>query len=144
MSQDVDQINISDYFDFGSDLGLNTSPDGNTSGPGFTPDTSDDASENTLFNLGLSPGLVDEFLNAFRDMSWYFPFVVLPQHCSAQTLAQERPFLFLAAITCASSRHPLLQKALNKEFKDILSRNVIADGERSLDLLQGLLVYLAW
>lgn len=83
-------------------------------------------------------------VDRFRAMIPYFPFVPLPSDLSITELAAERPFLLLAMVTCAASKYPRLQKALNEELKETLCCEAIVDGERSLDLLQGLLVYLAW
>ena len=59
-------------------------------------------------------------------------------------MAVHRPFLLLAAVTAASSKYPQLQMAFNEDLKDTLGQRLISDGEKSLDLLQGLLVHLNW
>jgi hypothetical protein len=59
-------------------------------------------------------------------------------------MAEDRPFLLLAALAVASSNHCHLQDALIKKFKESLSERVLINGEQDLDLLQGLLVHIAW
>ena len=83
-------------------------------------------------------------LSIFRNMSIYFPFVLLPTEYNIESLSEERPFLFLAMMATASSEDKPLQEILDRELRTMLSTKVILEGEKSIDLLQGLLVYLAW
>lgn len=55
-----------------------------------------------------------------------------------------RPTLTLAICTVASASNSELQSRLSQAFQYTLSSKVILGGQRSLDLLTGLLVYLAW
>jgi hypothetical protein len=73
----------------------------------------------------------------------YFPFVIIPNDWTSQSMMTEHPTLLLATLTtmCNSTR---LQKTLDSGFREVLSQRVLVHGEKSLDILQGLLVYLAW
>lgn len=73
-----------------------------------------------------------------------FPFIVFPTNVSVDILRREKPFLLLSILTVASSVDLDLQDRLETELRETLGRKVIFNGEKSLDLLQGLLVYLAW
>ncbi|KAE8396421.1 hypothetical protein BDV23DRAFT_177957 [Aspergillus alliaceus] len=95
-------------------------------------------------DLGLSPVVLEYLLDRFRGMASYFPFVRLPHACTAASMAEDRPFLLLAAVAAASSKYCHLQDALIRQFKESLSHRVVMAGEKDLDLLQGLLVHLAW
>jgi hypothetical protein len=95
-----------------------------------------------ITDLGLSPVVLDYLLNRFRGMACYFPFVRLSETWTAASMADDHPFLLLAAF--ASSKFCHLQDALTKQFKEYLSKRVVMPGEKYLDLLQGLLVHLAW
>lgn len=97
-----------------------------------------------ITDLGLNLAVLQHLLDRFRKMSSYFPFVLLPDGSTVSSMAEDRPFLLLAAVTSASSKYPHLQNSLAEEFKETLSSRVIMAGERDLDLLQGLLVHLAW
>ncbi|KIW02787.1 hypothetical protein, variant [Verruconis gallopava] len=77
-------------------------------------------------------------------MTVFFPFVQLPRGLTVATLVEERPFLLLAIASAAAFEYPQLQRTLEAELKEMLSLQVIINGNRSLDILQGLLVYLAW
>ncbi|OGE56023.1 hypothetical protein PENARI_c003G06539 [Penicillium arizonense] len=97
-----------------------------------------------ITDLGLSPVVLEYLLDRFRGMASYFPFVRLPYSCTAASMAEDRPFLLLAAVAAASSEYCHLQDALIRQFKESLSQRVVVAGEKDLDLLQGLLVHLAW
>jgi hypothetical protein len=102
-------------------------------------------SDNIRFTrLELRPVILDHLLNEFRKMQSYCPFVVIRKEWTNLYMTTERPFLLLAAIISASSKYPQLQRALTAEFKETLANRVIISEDRSLDLLQGLLVHLTW
>ncbi|KAL4875020.1 hypothetical protein BJY04DRAFT_233085 [Aspergillus karnatakaensis] len=96
-----------------------------------------------ITELGLGT-VVEGFLEKFRGMMPYFPFVPLDNSSTVGSMAEDRPFLLLATTSVASSKYCHVQDALNRQIKQLLSRRVIMAGEKDLDLLQGLLVYLAW
>ena len=86
----------------------------------------------------------EKLVSSFRNMARYFPFVMIPISATAYGMSEERPFLLLAVLAAASSSEKPLQKALDHEFRSTLCAKVVIDGEKSIDLLQGLLVHLAW
>lgn len=73
-----------------------------------------------------------------------FPFVVFSPTVSLDSLRHEKPFLLLSILTVASTSNQALQDLLEAELRETLGRKVIFNGEKSLDLLQGLLIYLTW
>ncbi|KAH8805558.1 hypothetical protein F5884DRAFT_860163 [Xylogone sp. PMI_703] len=83
-------------------------------------------------------------LAIYRHQCIYFPFVVIPPEATVQSLARTSPFLLLSILTTAAYRDPLLRHQLEHEFKRVLSSKVICEEEKSLDYLQGVLIYLAW
>ena len=86
----------------------------------------------------------EELVEMYRSESKNYPFITLPLHAHLDTLRSDRPCLFLSVMAMASQRDPALQLLLEQEFRELLSTRAIIEGEKSLDLLQGLLVYLAW
>ena len=93
----------------------------------------------------LSVEMARTYVEAFRAMMTpHFPFVVIPPNLSVHQLRQGRPFLFLAIIATASYKNMPLQRSLGAEVKRAVSSRMILNGEVSFDLLQGLLVFLAW
>lgn len=97
-----------------------------------------------ITDLGLSPVVIGHLLDKFRSMAIYFPFVRLSHTWTAASMAEDRPFLLLAAVAVASSSQCHLQDALIKQLKESFSQRALIAGEQDLDLLQGLLVYVAW
>jgi hypothetical protein len=82
-------------------------------------------------------------LETYRTMTDFFPFVTLPREAFCRDLIQERPMLMFAILTVASYDSALLQLTLSREFRKVVMVKVMK-GEKSLDLLQGLLVFIAW
>ncbi|KAF3482624.1 uncharacterized protein GIQ15_05383 [Arthroderma uncinatum] len=87
----------------------------------------------------------ESFLSTFKvRMTEHFPFVVVPPQTMAEQLRRERPVLFLSIISAASHSNMPLQRKLGKEVRAAIASRMLVNGEVSFDLLQGLLVYLAW
>lgn len=71
-------------------------------------------------------------------------FVMIPPSVTARELRAKKPFL-LDVISLVSSRQVVVsQKDANDKVLAYLSEHLLLCGEKSMDLLQGLLVYLAW
>ena len=85
-----------------------------------------------------------EYLDFYRSQQFkYFPFVVVPLSVSAEELRQQRPFLWTSIMT-NSTKSTAQQIILRDELKAVLARKALFEGERSLDLLFGILLYCAW
>lgn len=83
-------------------------------------------------------------MKAYDDkMGGAFPFVVIPQQ-TVQSLRRTRPYLLKAVITAAAHKDRELQRRRAVDFITSLSKAILIDGEKSLDVLQALLVHLAW
>ncbi len=86
----------------------------------------------------------EELLQEFQGINHFFPFVVVPKEATIKSLSRKSPFLLLAMLCAASAKDIQLVYQLDHEFKRVLSEKIICEGRRSLDFLQGLLVYIAW
>lgn len=86
---------------------------------------------------------IQTLLDTYQTMAEYFPFVSLPGNTPCFDLLQRRPVLMLAVLTVASYNSIPFQLKLSREFRKVLMAKVMS-GEKSLDLLQGLLVFIAW
>jgi hypothetical protein len=82
-------------------------------------------------------------LGNYRNMVDSFPFIPLPRDCCCRDLVSQRPMLMLAVLTVASFESVTLQATLSREFRKVLMIKIM-NGEKSLDLLQGLLIFIAW
>lgn len=74
----------------------------------------------------------------------HFPFVVIHPDVSAEQLRQERPLLFLAVLTAAAFGDVPVQRSLAKRMRDALGQSVAGHGDMSFEMLQALLVHIAW
>ncbi|KAL4948808.1 hypothetical protein BDW69DRAFT_86737 [Aspergillus filifer] len=94
----------------------------------------------------LSMPEAESLLAIFRqhERQKYFPFVTLPSSITASQMTRSQPFLLLAILTVCSSRNPGLQARTDKRFRRVLSDRVMLNGEKGLDYMRGLLVYIAW
>ncbi|KAF4974446.1 hypothetical protein FZEAL_8646 [Fusarium zealandicum] len=98
------------------------------------------------FARGLLPfELGQDLLDVFRaKMTPHFPFVVVPGTLSVQDLVREKPVLCVAILSAASHGDPKLQRALGNTFNEIVAIRLVKGPFATLDMLQGLLVHLAW
>ncbi|KAE8395520.1 putative C6 transcription factor [Aspergillus alliaceus] len=91
-----------------------------------------------------SPNQADEPLNFFRSrMLPYFPFIDLTPDMTSQYLRQNRPFLLQAihTVTIFSTEERLVQV---EELKRLLFTSALLKVQSNIDLLLGLLTYIAW
>lgn len=80
-------------------------------------------------------------------MSLFFPVFSVPDGATVPDLARDRPFVLLALLAAASGSRTALRgggSLYDEEFRKILGLKFVAGGERSVELLVGLLVYSAW
>ena len=84
------------------------------------------------------------WLQTFRHMSRWFPFVVISPESTVSSLSRDSPFILLAILTVTAKSDVNYYFQLDHEFRRILSQRLVVDGHKTLELLQGLLIYLAW
>ncbi|EGU75989.1 hypothetical protein FOXB_13498 [Fusarium oxysporum f. sp. conglutinans Fo5176] len=107
----------------------NTSSDRGTSQPPF----------------GLSWPQAAQVLSLFHEgFTSQFPFVTVGSHHTAESLHKDSPFLFRAIMIAAA---PLSEAGVAKARRNILeylSFRVMVEEDKTLDILQGVLVIIAW
>jgi len=87
----------------------------------------------------------EALLQKFRaEFSPFFPFVVVPPDATFLGLKGESPFVLLISLMVACRDDSELQNALAKKIREIISFAVLVKGDQSLDLLQGVMLFLAW
>ncbi|OAA45053.1 hypothetical protein NOR_03807 [Metarhizium rileyi] len=95
--------------------------------------------------LSFNVASAESLLKAFRPMLKYFPFITLPEDTLVRQMAAEKPFVLLAILSSTSGSKTLQGHTLyDDEFRKVLGLKFVAGGERTLELLQGLLIYCAW
>ena len=98
-------------------------------------------------DLQLSPTSKDgeEALAFFQDhMSPIFPFVVVPVGMSPAEVARSKPVLWMAIGLVARWQNEEKRSTLSRVFRSEVGHRVFVGEEKTLDLLQGILVYTAW
>lgn len=122
----------------------NTDPDSSYLSSG-TRSTIYHSPKNSLIS-GVEPSSdeAEECLNIFRThMMTYFPFIIIPGSSTAHELRHDRPFLW-TCIMSISSKSSLQQVALGKEVRITMGREILVEGKNNLDLLLGILTFIAW
>jgi hypothetical protein len=89
-----------------------------------------------------SPGQLIYFFRYY--MSDQFPFVIVPPGTTAEELNRQKPFLYQTVLMVAAFQYKPFQEKAAKEIWEYLGTHMIVKAEKSLDLLQGLLVLMAW
>lgn len=123
---------------------------GASRGDGFpTPPASSSTTSHSIEDLHGKPTFnlssASSLLTAFESMLPHLPCVALRREATVPQLAAETPFLLLAILAAASGSRTLQGHSLyDAEFRKVLGLKFVAGGERSLELLQGLVVYCAW
>jgi hypothetical protein len=87
---------------------------------------------------------LQECLESYRTNSIpQYPAVYIRPEVTVVELSEERPFLWLV-IRAVCSKSAVRQATLALEARQVLAREMLVEGTRSLDLLLGLLVMGAW
>jgi hypothetical protein len=101
--------------------------------------------------IQIVPGFVlplaeaDAALNLYRtSYSPYFPFVPVHVTTAAAELDQTSPFLLRTILQVVVPQTAEVQKSVDRWFRQTISQRVIVEQERCLELLQALLVFIAW
>ena len=96
-------------------------------------------------SLGVTLSEADILLDRYkRLMAHSMPFVLIPSHSTAQQMYAERPFLLHAIVTVAYFHDLPKQQILVKHMMRDVSERMLMNNEKSLDILQGILVFIGW
>ncbi|KAJ5180594.1 zn 2cys6 transcription factor [Penicillium capsulatum] len=97
-----------------------------------------------IWPLSANESELSQLFHRYRNrISCYFPFVVIPDVPPAQ-LHAEKPFLFKAIMMASSYTDRTNQLQLGTQLTEELGRRLLVNGETSMDILQGLLIHIAW
>ena len=107
--------------------------------------TSEDADKTAHFRTQLPPAIEERLFSDFRTyMNGYFPYVVIPSQVSSASVRENKPFLFRTCIAVACHVDPPVQRQLGEELFRYIGERMLLKAEKSLDLLQGILVLISW
>lgn len=73
-----------------------------------------------------------------------FPFVMIPPSVNVHSLHAESPGLFWAIMTAVAPQSISLQQGIKMWFRQYIADHMIVRQEKSLQLLQTILVHVAW
>lgn len=86
----------------------------------------------------------EAYFEIFRShMLRYLGFIYIPPNTTASQLRREKPFLFRAILAVTT---PTVQDKMvrGQELKRIIAQTALLENQSSIDLLLGLLTYIAW
>lgn len=120
-----------------------------SSSANFNTPPSSSTQSHSLHDLHTKPSFnvksAESLLQSFPCMLRYLPFITLSPDTSIAQLAATRPFVLLAILASSSGSKTLQGHSLyDEEFRKVLGLKFVVGGERSLELLQGLLIYIGW
>lgn len=96
-------------------------------------------------SLRVSMEEASRYLDLYRsDYSPKFPFVPIANGLTATELYKRQPFLFQVIMQIVAPQSPSVQREVDRWVREYIARSVIVDQERRLDLIQGLLLFVAW
>jgi hypothetical protein len=92
------------------------------------------------------PGVrADGILNTFRErFAPQFPFIIVPMDIDSKSLHTGRPWVYRAIMLIGNDTHRAVQVETSKRIALDVLEALTLRGERSLDMLQGLLLHNAW
>lgn len=79
----------------------------------------------------------------FQKMFPLFPFLMISPQVTAEELRREKPFLYLNISMVACQNAPR-QREIADAVQEYIAEHIVIKGEHGLDLLQGLLINVAW
>lgn len=129
------------------------------SSPSLPPDTLGSAYRGAARSQALAPadsveiipGFTITFYEADRALNLYrslyapcFPFVTIPVMVTAYELFERSPFLFRTIVSVTTPQSPAMQADYKIWFRHYIAEHVVINNERRLEVLQALLVHVAW
>ncbi|KAJ8124290.1 hypothetical protein O1611_g9351 [Lasiodiplodia mahajangana] len=116
---------------------LNTSQMPNAGRPSFQPDVID----RKVITIEEASVLFQRYTDR---MATHLPAVVFPPGTTAAEIRKTKPILFLAIVSVAASETPNTQRQLVKELMQIFADKIIILGQKSLELVQSIMVSVIW
>ncbi|EPS27877.1 hypothetical protein PDE_02821 [Penicillium oxalicum 114-2] len=143
------------YMDYSPDFGNTTNSLSNHPGLSTTPSLSglhlnyppegqQPAWEDVVDRGIISPEDAEQLVAFFiHELAPFFPLVILPQGTTAAQLRQTKPVLFLSVISAAAiSVDAGLAGVLNREMVRLYADRFFIEGDKSLELVQSLLIMI--
>ncbi|KAF5652036.1 cercosporin resistance protein [Fusarium sp. NRRL 25303] len=85
--------------------------------------------------------LLDNYRNKAIE---HFPFVPISSETTVASLRATKPFLFMCIVATMKFDNCSIQHQIGEEIRNQAHQRVLMQSESTLEILQGLLIYLAW
>jgi hypothetical protein len=96
-------------------------------------------------DFSLSVSETENMLQTYKTShSPLFPFVPISETTSAYDLYVDKPFLLRTIMTVTAPQSAAIQKKAAIWFREYIAEHIVAKQEKSVELLQALLTYIAW
>lgn len=94
----------------------------------------------------LSPEIMNQLFESYKyDLVQHYPAVIFPDTATADEVRKSKPVLFQAVVTSASCQlDPIIYRELFKEMTKIYAEKIFINGEKSLELIQSLMLTSIW
>ncbi|KAF4495368.1 cercosporin resistance [Fusarium agapanthi] len=127
------------------DLNMNVL-NGNSSGQlplslGLTLQGTLDIVDRGFLSLAEAQGLLDNYRSKAVQ---HFPFVPISSETTVSYLRSAKPFLFMCVMATMKFDNCSIQHQIGEEIRNQAHQRVLMQSESTLEILQGLLIYLAW
>lgn len=87
----------------------------------------------------------DQCLHEYRsNFTPSFPFVPIPITMSAYELHEAADFLLRTILIVVAPQTLAVQRSVQKWFRQYLAQHLVVEQERRLELLQAILIFVAW
>ena len=87
----------------------------------------------------------DQLLDFYRNhFAIHFPYVVIPAHITSDELRSRKPWLHRSIMMVASQAERPRQLQIAKEIVTDVATAMLTRGEKSLDMLQCMIIYNTW
>ncbi|KAF5555876.1 cercosporin resistance protein [Fusarium mexicanum] len=127
------------------DLNMNVL-NGNSSGQlplslGLTLQGTLDIVDRGFLSLAEAQSLLDNYRSKAVQ---HFPFVPISSEITVSDLRSAKPFLFMCVMATMKFDNCSIQHQIGEEIRNQAHQRVLMQSESTLEILQGLLIYLAW
>ncbi|KAI1023931.1 hypothetical protein LB504_005414 [Fusarium proliferatum] len=100
-----------------------------------------DVVDRGFLNLTEAQSLLDNYRSKAIE---HFPFVPISSETTVASLRTTKPFLFMCIMATMKFDNCSIQRQIGEEIRNQAHQRVLMQSESTLEILQGLLIYLAW
>ncbi|KAJ4050268.1 hypothetical protein NW761_005061 [Fusarium oxysporum] len=108
---------------------------------GLTLQGTVDVVDRGFISLAEAQTLLDNYRNKAVQ---HFPFVPISSETTVASLRATKPFLFMCIMATMKFDNCSIQRQIGEEIRNQAHQRVLMQSESTLEILQGLLIYLAW